>query len=200
MQLALNLPNPLAARQSLFIDHDQPFTTSRAIAERFGKWHRDVLRATENLINNIPDPAFRERNFALTFYPVPGPNGAVRQEPEYRLTHDGFALLAMRFTGSEALAWQIAFLSAFNALEAELKSRVERESLALYRLRPHWRPILDGTESGRSRLEICAATGHRSPNTITANRRRLRAAGLLPQRAAILLGLKDDPATLKTKA
>lgn len=178
MQLALNLPNPLAARESLFLDHDQPYTTSRAVAERFGKRHRDVLRATENLIDGIPDPAFRERNFALTFYPVPGPNGAIRQEPEYRLTHDGFALLAMRFTGSEALAWQIAFLSAFNALEAELKSRVEREANALYRIRPNWRAIRVGTEGGLTRKQICTLTGHRSPDTITANKRRMRAAGL----------------------
>lgn len=179
MQLALNLPNPLAARQSLFIDHDQPFTTSRAVAECFGKNHKDVLRTIKNLLADSPDPEFNRRNFApVTYLDAKG-----EARPEYRLTHDGFALLAMRFTGSEALAWQIAFLSAFNALEAELKSRVEREAHALYRLRPHWRPIIDGTETGRTRLEICAATGHRSPGTITANRRRMRAAGLLPQRA-----------------
>ena len=53
IQLALNLPNPLAARQSLFMSTDgQPFTTSRAVAERFGKKHFHVLRDIENLTHS----------------------------------------------------------------------------------------------------------------------------------------------------
>lgn len=69
MQLALNLPNPLAARQALFLSTDgQPFTTSRAVAERFGKKHYDVLRSIKNLLADIPDPAFTERNFAFSEY------------------------------------------------------------------------------------------------------------------------------------
>lgn len=180
MQLPLNLPNPLAARASLFVDHDQPFTTSRAIAARFGKNHKDVLRTIEKLLADSPDPEFSRRNFAPSTYT----NERGKTYPEYRLTHDGFALLAMRFTGSEALAWQIAFLSAFNALEAELQSRVEREANALYHLRPHWRTINEGLAAGETRAQTCQRTGHRSPDTITANRRRMRAAGLLPQLAA----------------
>lgn len=174
MQLPLNLPNPLAARESLFVDHDQPFTTSRAVAERFGKNHKDVLRTLEKLVSDSPDQEFSRRNFAPSTYT----NTRGKSYPEYRLTHDGFALLAMRFTGTEALAWQIAFLSAFNALEAELKARVEREANALYRLRPHWRAINVGLSAGLKRSQICLLTGHRSADTITANKRRMREAGL----------------------
>lgn len=180
MQLPLNLPNPLAARASLFVDHDQPFTTSRAVAERFGKRHTEVMRTIQKLLSDIPDPDFSRRNFASAEYL----DGQKKPRPEYRLTHDGFALLAMGFTGSEALAWKIAFLQAFNALEAELKSRIEREAAALYHLRPHWRAIDGGMKAGLKRSQICTLTGHRSPDTISANKRRMREAGLIPAKTA----------------
>lgn len=178
MQLSLNLPTPLAAREALFLDHDQPFTTSRAVAARFGKKHFHVLRAIEQLLSDIPDPAFTESNFGFSEYIDP----TGRALPEYRLTHDGFALLAMGFTGTQALAWKVAFIQAFNALEAELRARVEREAAALYRLRPRWQPITAHPELSRSQL-ICL-TGHQSVASITACRRAMRQNGLLPQRAA----------------
>lgn len=175
MQLALNLPNPLAAREALFVDHDQPFTSSRAVAERFGKRHAEVMRSIQKLLADIPDPEFSRRNFASAEYL----DGQKKPRPEYRLSHDGFALVAMGFTGAEALAWKVAFIQAFNALEAELKGRVEREAAALYRLRPHWRAIRVGLSAGLKRAQICTLTGHRSPDTISANKRRMREAGLL---------------------
>lgn len=132
MQLALNPPTPLAALQSLFLEHGQPFTTSRAVAERFGKRHKNVIRDIDNLLTNCPDPAFARLNFEPTYFL----DEWDREQPEYRLTHDGFAFLAMRFTGAEAMAWQIAFIQAFNALEAELRACVEREAAALHTLHP----------------------------------------------------------------
>lgn len=139
MQLTLNLPNPLAARQALFLSTDgQPFTTSRAVAERFGKRHKDVLKAIKSLLAEMPDPEFGRRNFAPSSYL----NEQSKEQPEYRLTHDGFALLAMGFTGREALAWKIAFLQAFNALEAELHARTARFATALDQVRPMLRPVV----------------------------------------------------------
>lgn len=174
MQLALNLPTALAARESLFLDHGEPYITSRAVAERFGKKHKDVIRAIENLVANIPDPEFSWRNFAPRNYI----DRRGKTYPEYHLTHDGFALVAMRFTGAEALAWQIAFIEAFNALEAELRARVEREAAALHTLRPVLAPVVAGTEAGQSRTEIGQAIG-RSANSVTYHRRSARRLGLL---------------------
>lgn len=179
MQLTLNLPNPLAARQALFLSTDgQPFTTSRAVAERFGKRHRDVLKAIKNLLADMPDPDYQERNFALLMYEVCVGKGAVRQQPEYRLTHDGFALLAMSFTGRDALAWKIAFLQAFNALEAELHARTARFATALDQVRPMLRPVVEATEAGYSRTDIAGPLG-KSPASITYHRRAARRLGLL---------------------
>lgn len=176
MQLALNLPTALAARESLFLDHDQAYTTSRSIAARFRKSHKNVLRDIENLIAAIPDPEFSRLNFEPSDYVKRG-----KTYPGYRLTHDGFALLAMRFTGTEALAWQVAFIQAFNALEAELLARIEREAAALHTLRPLLAPVVTGTLAGQSRTAIGEEVS-RSPNSISYHRRSARRLGLLPQR------------------
>lgn len=175
MQLQLNLPNPLAARESLFLSTDgQPFTTSRAIAERFGKRHTEVLRAIQKLLADMPDPEFSERNFASAEYL----DAQKKPRIEYRLTHNGFALLAMGFTGRDALAWKIAFLEAFNALEAELLTRTVRFAHALDQVRPCLRPVTEATEQGLSRTAIGQQVG-KSPASITYHRRSARRLGLL---------------------
>lgn len=178
IQLALNLPNPLAAAQALFLDHGHPVTTSRAVAERFGKLHKDVLKAIDNLIANCPDPEFHRRNFAPMIYLDVAGKGARREQREYHLTRDGFAFLAMRFTGAEAMAWQIAFLEAFNALEAELTARTTRFATALDQVRPFLRPVVEATEAGYSRSEIAEPLG-KSPASVTYHRRSARRLGLL---------------------
>lgn len=176
MQLTLNMPNPLAARQALFLSTDgQPFTTSRAVAERFDKKHKNVLRSIESLLAESPDPEFSRLNFEPRNYL----DERGKTYPEYVLTHDAFALLAMSFTGPEALAWKIAFLQAFNALEAELSAKTERFAAALDAVRPALRPIVEGTELGQSRSEIAGQLG-KSTNAITYHRRAARRLGLLP--------------------
>ena len=40
------------------------------------------------------------------------PNGGKRKHKSYRLTRDGFTLLAMGFTGKEAMQWKVAYLTA----------------------------------------------------------------------------------------
>ena len=46
-----------------------PITTSRAVAEQFGKRHSDILRAIENTVEQLNETeqgaGFSERNFAL---------------------------------------------------------------------------------------------------------------------------------------
>lgn len=177
MQLALNLPTALAARESLFLDHDQPYVTSRAVAERFGKKHKNVIQTIEITLDACPDPEFSRLNFQPRNYI----DGRGKTYPEYHLTHDGFAFLAMRFTGKEAMAWQIAFIQAFNALEAELRARVEREAAALHTLRPLLAPVVTGTLAGQSRTAIGEEV-NRSPSSISYHRRSARRLGLLPQR------------------
>lgn len=98
------------------IDDGQMFTTSLIVAEAFEKNHFDVLKAIKNLECS---PEFNKRNFAVVEYK--DAKGEMR--PAYRLTRDGFAFLAMGFTGKKAAAWKEKFLEAFNAMEQRLISQ-----------------------------------------------------------------------------
>lgn len=89
--------------------------SSLQVAEHFGKRHRDVLRSIRNL--ECSDE-FSERNFALAKYL----DEQGKPRDSYHMSRDGFAMLAMGFTGKEAMRWKEAYIAAFNAMEARLKS------------------------------------------------------------------------------
>jgi Rha family phage regulatory protein len=57
-----------------------------------------------------------EQTFCLSSY-VSEQNKVL---PCYDITRDGFTLLAMGFTGKEALQWKIKYMQAFNKMEAML--------------------------------------------------------------------------------
>ncbi len=100
-----------------------PTTTSTDIACHFGKRHDLVLRDVRNILAQLPTD--RALNFVETFTEVPGPNGAVRRSPAYRITRDGFTLLAMGFTGTKALGFKLAYIDAFNKLQAALTGQAQ---------------------------------------------------------------------------
>ena len=109
----------VSARPELSIHDGTVTTTSLQVAQFFGKRHRDVLRAVRNLSSEVPEE--HARNFARMSQEVGIGNGATRQEPAFRMTREGFMLLAMGFTGKEALRWKLAYIAAFNRMEAELQ-------------------------------------------------------------------------------
>jgi len=175
MQTLLNFADPTTARSSLFMStNGEPFTTSRAIAERFGKKHKNVIQTIEKLLSKMPNSEFGRLNFQPSSYL----NAQQKSQPEYRLTHDGFAFLAMRFTGKQAVEWQIAFLTDFNQLEAEAKANRERFINALDLVRPALRPVTIATEHGQNRAVIAASIG-KSVNAVTYHRNQARKFGLL---------------------
>lgn len=153
------------------------YTSSRTVAEKFGKLHKNVLRDIEQLIADIGDEQFGRLNFEPSVYR----NEQYKLQPEYHLTEEGFALLVMGFTGREAMQWKLAFLRAFRALERQLRELTDQKANALDTLHPRWPIIRDGTIKGLSRQQLCDLTGHKHPSSITANRRRLRELGLLPE-------------------
>ncbi|MCG8991801.1 Rha family transcriptional regulator [Laribacter hongkongensis] len=97
-------------------------TTSLQVAEFFGKRHCDVLRAIDSLVADLREMGQSDhvRNFACMIAKVEIGKGATREDRAFRLTRDGFVLLAMRFTGQKALRFQTAYIDAFNAMEARL--------------------------------------------------------------------------------
>ena len=96
-----HLPVVGAPAPVLAVINGIPTTTSLDVARHFGKRHGHVLRTIRDLAAQLPPE--RQPNFGLTSLEVIGPNGGTRSEPAYRITRDGFTLLAMGFTGTRAL-------------------------------------------------------------------------------------------------
>lgn len=89
------------------------FVSSRAVAEKFGKQHNNVLRAIANL--EIPND-FRMLNFEPSIFKT----STGKEYTEYLMTRTGFSILVMGFTGKEAMQWKIKFIEAFDLMEREL--------------------------------------------------------------------------------
>ncbi len=164
----------LVARQG-----ERIYTTSRKVAEHFGKLHKNVLRGTEKLIAELADPVFAGLNFEPSSYT----DSTGRSLPEYHLSHDGFALLAMGFTGREALRWKVDFLQAFRQMETDLAAANARYLAALDAIRPSLRPVVKDYEDGLPRSDTAMWLG-KSPASISYHRGQARRLGLLPARCA----------------
>lgn len=114
----------LALAPTIAVVDGKPTTLSTDVARHFGKRHDDVLRAIRNLLPQLN--ADHARNFAemVIEVEITGARNfaeTCRKSPAYRLTRDGFTLLAMGFTGKKALAFKLAYIDAFNKMEAELQ-------------------------------------------------------------------------------
>lgn len=92
----------------------QPTVTSREVAEHFKKEHRHVIESIRSIISE---------NSELTsmFYETTYTAGTGRAYPMYQMNRDGFTLLAMGFTGKDALEWKLKYIRAFNMMEEKLK-------------------------------------------------------------------------------
>lgn len=90
---------------------------SRNIATMFGKRHDNVLRSIDDLVAMAPELRL---NFEEQLFVISAGNGAARSYRRFDIDRDGFSLLAMGFTGAKALRWKIAYIEAFNAMEAAL--------------------------------------------------------------------------------
>lgn len=91
----------------------RPITTSLNIARNFEKRHTDVLRAISKLGCSQD---FSQRNFESADYV----DAQGKPRRAYRITRDGFAFLAMGFTGARAAQWKEAYIRAFNEMESRL--------------------------------------------------------------------------------
>ena len=120
-----------------------PVTTSRAVAEQFGKRHDHVLRDIEELLDQLRNAGSHPKSgeaespgtvavaqlqafqFAeLNFLPITYPDAQGKPRPMYLLTRDGFTLLAMGFTGARAVQFKVAYINAFNRMERLLKGGI----------------------------------------------------------------------------
>jgi len=103
-----------ALSPSVDIVDSHPVTSSRKVAEYFGKDHKNVLQS----IQSLPcSPEFTELNFQPSEYT----DSTGRKLPEYLLTKNGFMFLVMGFTGAKAAKLKEAYIAEFDRMEAELR-------------------------------------------------------------------------------
>lgn len=117
---------PTGTGGAVFRQGGQPITTSKIIADYFGKQHKHVLRDIDRIIKT---DAACAPNFGPTSLEIAMPNGGTRSVRGYTLNSRAFALLVMGFTGAEALRWKVKFLDAFDRL-AERERDNYREAIA----------------------------------------------------------------------
>lgn len=112
----LNLmPHEAERNPIVFVRDGEVFANSREVAIYFDKRHDDVMKAIRKLVET--EPTLGLRNFADTPY-VDGQNGQTYRS--FDMDQDGFALLAMGFTGQKALRWKLKYIEAFNTMRAQL--------------------------------------------------------------------------------
>ena len=104
----------------LQVNGNEIVTTSLIVAETFNKDHKTVLRKIDSLISQLEDSTIlcRPNLFEKTEYN----NAQNKQMPMYYMNRDGFTLLAMGFTGKEALEWKLKYIEAFNSMEKLIHS------------------------------------------------------------------------------
>ena len=90
-------------------------TTSIDIASGFGKLHKNVLR-------DIGSLGCSEEFSRLNFEPGSYLDAQGQERPMCEITKDGFAILAMGFSGKKAMRFKEAYIAGFNRMEALLRN------------------------------------------------------------------------------
>uniref|UniRef100_UPI0035624090 Rha family phage regulatory protein n=1 Tax=Salmonella enterica TaxID=28901 RepID=UPI0035624090 len=106
---------PALVQPELCIIAGKFVTSSLAVASYFGKQHKNVVQKIASLECSAE---FTELNFQLSEYI----DASGRKLPCYQITRDGFAFLAMGFTGKRAAQFKEAYINVFNQMEKQLST------------------------------------------------------------------------------
>lgn len=99
----------------LSTQNGEPVASSREVDKRFGKEHKHVLAAIRQIL--------AAENSATKFFHETAFEYRGQRFPEYLMNRDGSALLAMGFTGKEAVTWKLKYIEAFNQMEKQLAAQ-----------------------------------------------------------------------------
>jgi Rha family phage regulatory protein len=105
---------------------DAVMASSADVARSFEKRHSHVLRSIAMLVKAHAD---LQPNFGRMVKQVEIGSGSKRDSHYYEMDRKGFTLLAMGFTGPKALEWKIAYIDAFDRMEAALRSAVNDDEM-----------------------------------------------------------------------
>lgn len=105
------------------IQNKQAVTSSRIVAEKFNKLHKNVLASIKEIL--------AAENSATKFFKETKYLSRGKKYIEYFMNRDGFMLLVMGFTGKAAMDIKIAYINAFNEMEAKLRELQKPKQLQL---------------------------------------------------------------------
>lgn len=95
---------------------NQPVVSSRQVAHDFEREHKSVLRQITTLRRETSAQICTDLFMVSAYTDQYG-----REQKEWLMNRDGFALLVMCFKGKRALSWKLKYIKAFNQMEAELR-------------------------------------------------------------------------------
>lgn len=101
----------------VYLKNDEAVCDSLQVAEKFGKEHKNVLQSIDNLI--AENSAVKIIMFKISSYK----SGNGQSYRKFYMNRDGFSLLAMGFTGKEALEWKLQYIRAFNQMENFIREK-----------------------------------------------------------------------------
>lgn len=130
-----------------------PTVSSLEIALKFGKTHKNVLRSIRDICKKIPSD-FARRNFEPVNIVRENNVGGNYIDTQYFLTRDAFSLVAMGFTGTEAINWKIRFIKAFNEMETVIVHEMPKLKKRIAELEAMLKTRKKKALSGRSTIVV----------------------------------------------
>lgn len=100
------------------LSKNEAVCSSLDVAKKFGKRHADVIRRIENLIADDST-----QNCVQCFIEKSYTDSTGKQNKMYLINRDGFAFLAMGFTGKKANEWKWKYIEAFNKMESIIREK-----------------------------------------------------------------------------
>lgn len=163
------------------VENGHIYATSLVVAEKFEKRHDNVLRDIETIIKKCPVPNFSLLNFEERKYQYRTARNQLREAPYYVMTRKGFTMLARGFTGEKAFLWNLAYIEAFERMEAKLRQLgdIEHEAImeGLYGKHDQWRETVEYCRQGKRTGEIATLQG-KCASSVRAMKARIRKAGI----------------------
>ena len=106
----------------VYLKNDEAVCDSLQVAEKFGKEHRNVLRAIDDLLETL----LKIEQPSKLFIASKRKADDGQYHRMYLMNRDGFSLLVMGFTGKNALEWKLQYIRAFNQMENFIREKSTR--------------------------------------------------------------------------
>jgi len=161
----------------VIVKRDKAMCDSLMMAGKFGKRHKNILQAIDNLVaeNSAAKKMFTQAQYV---------DQRGKQQRKYFMDRDGFSLIAMGLTGKDALDWKIKYIGAFNQMDHVLTELQSSEWQALRTQSKAARRI--ETDSVQEFIEYAKAQGSKNASRYYSNLTKLvnKAAGITSRNLA----------------